>query len=188
MCPAERKHRRQSQDCGYTNCCYNKANAPVTFTLLSLIKPLLIVNMLIQMLQTGLKSISDCIYVFLKAAVSVSSFQLRLGKHVCGERKNAHTIILSLWWYLDNGRWMIDNDPLRSTTDISARRMNVHDVIRWRQQYSGYYRLGQEKEKELLWRDQLFQLSFSNIPRLSEEMETWSYRALNWSHYNLSAY
>lgn len=32
-----------------------KQHSPVTFTLLSLIKPLLIVNMLIQMLQTGLK-------------------------------------------------------------------------------------------------------------------------------------
>lgn len=45
---------------------------------------------------------------------------------------------------------MIDNDPPRFTTDISARRMSVHDEIRWRQQYSGYHHLGQEKEKELL--------------------------------------
>lgn len=25
MRPAERKHRRQTQDCGYTNCCYDEA-------------------------------------------------------------------------------------------------------------------------------------------------------------------
>ena len=49
---------------------------------------------------------------------------------------------------------------------------------------------GHSFAQEAKLKAKLFQLSFSflNIPQLSEDMETWSYRALSQSHHNLSAY